>query len=70
MVLSNLTPMDGSASAAFGRRPKPFFSTLVLLPSPQMTGTNKTPRLTRSMRNLSALCKAEVTDSLFPAIIT
>ena len=69
-VISSLTPKDGRASAAFDWRPKPFFSIFVSLPSPHMTGTNSTPRLRSSVRNLSALCKARDTVSLFPANIT
>lgn len=64
------TPIEGRAAAAFGARPKPFFSTCGALPSPQITGTRRTPRLRRSVRNLSAFCIAKETVSFRPAKIT
>lgn len=71
MVISSLTPMEGRASAAaFEERPKPFFSIFGSLLSPQMTGTNRTPRLTSSERNLSAFRKAKDTVSFVPAKMT
>lgn len=62
--------MEGRAAAALAGVPKPFFSTVVVFPSPQMTGTKRTPRRRSSVRNLSAFCMAKATVSFFPAKMT
>lgn len=68
--LKCLTPIDGREAAAFGGRPKPFFSPRGSLLSPHTTGISITPLRRRSVRNLSAFRMAESTVSLLPAKIT
>lgn len=68
-IRKSLTLTEGTDAADLVV-PKPLRLVWVFSETPKITGIRRTPRLSSSVRYLSALCIARVTDSLEPANIT
>ena len=66
---AGLTPTEGADAAAL-LVPKPLGLVWSFWEAPNITGIRRTPRLSSSVRYLSALCMARVTDAFEPANIT